>query len=510
MAFIPLLPKKHSPPNHHHHHSSSKTRTGHHHRTPSTNSTNYNQIQPHHHHQQHQQQQECMLTQVVQVDPKGWIPTHPILPFVDQGYAEAFSVSALMQMLDVRDALDQDRFVSVSMSSRQKRSPAWREAANRFASGRKQDILLSNSSMDNHQNNTNITTTTTTSTSTSTPHNDPHVNLPKSTIHNNNNNTNTTTSTQQQSPSQQEVLSSSSPNMMSQNSLEPEDLSLDGFVDAEDNYDERFSVCEIKPPLSEESLRLIGSLPSPLNTNMWAEPDANSFRVRSKHYKTTKKKINAGDPLMRLLAMDVVECNAPMYDGFCQHPKERVQLALQRERDAIAKGQKRCDAPPFFFCVNIVLAGPPYIHMVCYYAVDDISKINGKDGTAHSKLLHDYIHGTEEFRKSSFKLIPSIVEGNFIVRKAVGCTPCIMGKAIRQLHRQSDRYLEVILDTASSSVAAGVIRLCYGYAKTLVVDMAFLIEGNDETVLPEKVLGCARLKNMEFKNLRFCHTDHDM
>ena len=139
---------------------------------------------------------------------------------------------------------------------------------------------------------------------------------------------------------------------------------------------------------------------------MWAEPDANSFRVRCKHYKTTKKKINAGYPLMRLLAIDVVECNAPMYDGFCQHPKERVQLALQRERDAISKGKERCYAPPLFFCVNIVLAGPPYIHMVCYYAVDDISKINGKDGTAHSKLLYDYINGTEEFRKSSFKLIP--------------------------------------------------------------------------------------------------------
>lgn len=43
-----------------------------------------------------------------------------------------------------------------------------------------------------------------------------------------------------------------------------------------------------------------------------------------------------------------------------------------------------------------------------------------------------------------------------------------------------------------------------GYAKMIVVDLAFLFEGYNEQTLPERVLGCARLKNVEFgKKLRF-------
>lgn len=38
-------------------------------------------------------------------------------PLADQGYGEAFAVSALLQILDVRDALDHDRFVSVPMGN---------------------------------------------------------------------------------------------------------------------------------------------------------------------------------------------------------------------------------------------------------------------------------------------------------------------------------------------------------------------------------------------------------
>jgi hypothetical protein len=47
-------------------------------------------------------------------------------------------------------------------------------------------------------------------------------------------------------------------------------------------------------------------------------------------------------------------------------------------------------------------------------------------------------------------------------------------------------------------VATGVIRLSLGYARTLVIDMGFLFEGNDETTLPERIFGCVRIKNMDF------------
>jgi hypothetical protein len=191
--------------------------------------------------------------------------------------------------------------------------------------------------------------------------------------------------------------------------------------------------------------------------------------------------------------------------GMCTHPKERLQQSLQRDREAEAKGVESNETPPYTFVVNIALPGPPNYHMVFYYAVDDMSSIDGSDGTPSSRLCKEFFFGKDDaFRDNTFKLIPQIIEGNFMVRKAVGSTPAIMGNKIKQTYVQGERFFELMIDTGSSAVAAGVIRICNGYAKMIVVDLAFLFEGYGEETLPERVLGCARLKNVEFgKKLRF-------
>lgn len=188
--------------------------------------------------------------------------------------------------------------------------------------------------------------------------------------------------------------------------------------------------------------------PVAIRSDWWSEPEASNFRVRGKTYKTDNKKVNAGSSLFRLFATDIVETDIPIMGGMCNHPKERVQLALQREREHDADSEM----PPFVFAVNIVLPGPPNYHMVFYYAIDDMSMIDGTDGTPSSKLCNEFFFGgkigswyplntlallthsiccppldSDTFRDNTFKLIPQIIEGNFMVRKAVGSTPAIMG-----------------------------------------------------------------------------------
>lgn len=53
------------------------------------------------------------------------------------------------------------------------------------------------------------------------------------------------------------------------------------------------------------------------------------------------------------------------------------------------------------------------------------------------------------------------------------------------------------MNIASSSVAAGVVRLAAGYAKTLVVDLALVIQGEEENELPEQVVACWRIREMD-------------
>lgn len=128
-----------------------------------------------------------------------------------------------------------------------------------------------------------------------------------------------------------------------------------------------------------------------------------------------------------------------------------------------------------------------------------MSTIDGSDKTPSSKLCRKFFFGeSDDFRDKTFKMIPQIVEGNFIVRKAVGSKPAIMGKKLQQYYVRTPRSFELILDCGSSQVATGVIRLSLGYAKTLTVDMGFLFESDDEDVLPERIFGCVRCKQPVF------------
>ena len=366
---------------------------------------------------------ESLMTAWVQVDPKGWVPTTPMSFLANQAYGDAFSVAALMHLIDVCDAIDQDRFTPVSMDGDE-----YRHVSHRLRSS----FDLGDAGLDD--------------------------------------------------------------DLQRNQSMDTQDVLL---LDDRDNYDFAYAGADRESVVHVDSATGFTSHPDPFLREKWAEPDANSFRVRGKHYKVDRLKINAGTSIGRLVAVDIVTVDAPIYSGMTTHPTERLQMALKKEKslqDGVIS-----DLPPFVFCVNIVLPGPPFYHGVFYYAIDDMSKIDGSDGTPSSRLAREFFFGdSDEFRDRTFKLIPQIVQGNFIVRKAVGSKPAIMGRKLRQFYVRTERSFEVVLDCGSSPVATGVIRLSLGYAKTLVVDMGFLLEGDELEFLPERIFGAVRVREPEF------------
>jgi hypothetical protein len=106
--------------------------------------------------------------------------------------------------------------------------------------------------------------------------------------------------------------------------------------------------------------------------------------------------------------------------------------------------------------------------LVMYYAAE--RPVN-KDS-----LLGRFIDGTDAFRDARFKLIPSIVEGYWMVKRAVGTKACLLGKAVTCNYLRQDNFLEIDVDIGSSSVARSIIGLVLGYVTGLVVDLAILIE----------------------------------
>jgi hypothetical protein len=114
-----------------------------------------------------------------------------------------------------------------------------------------------------------------------------------------------------------------------------------------------------------------------------------------------------------------------------------------------------------------------------------------------------FLEEDDDFCDRCYKLIPQIVEGNFIVRRAVGATPAILGMKLKQSYVRNPRFFELICDIGSSSVAAGVVRLSIGYARTLVVDLGHVLQGDKEEHLPEQLFGATRFLRLDFDNPTF-------
>lgn len=208
----------------------------------------------------------------------------------------------------------------------------------------------------------------------------------------------------------------------------------------------------------------------------WTIPDAKSFRVRSKSFIFDGSKVPAGQPLMQLVAVD-------WFKGV----KRMDHLARRKGCAAQIAAEKGL----FSLVINLQVPGSTHYSMVIYF----ISK-----QLLPGSLLQRFVDGDDEFRNSRLKLIPSVPKGSWIVRQSVGSTPCILGKAVDCNYYRGQKYLEVDVDIGSSTVANGVLGLVLGVVTTLVVDMAFLVQGNSKDELPEHLIGALRVSRLELSS----------
>ncbi|KAL2609496.1 hypothetical protein R1flu_028069 [Riccia fluitans] len=209
--------------------------------------------------------------------------------------------------------------------------------------------------------------------------------------------------------------------------------------------------------------------------NCWSIPSGNLFRVRSKRFLVDRSKCPAGEPLMELLAVD-----------WFKDTKRIDHVARRKGSVATVVGEKSL----FTVAFNVqVPAGSTHYSMVFYFvAVKPVVK---------GSLLHRFVEGDDSYRNSRLKLIPSVPKGSWIVRQSVGSTPCILGKAVDCTYYSGPNYLEVDVDIGSSTVANGVLGLVFGVVTSLVVDMAFLVQGNSTEELPEHLIGAVRVSQLE-------------
>ncbi|XP_056173693.1 protein ENHANCED DISEASE RESISTANCE 2-like [Syzygium oleosum] len=208
----------------------------------------------------------------------------------------------------------------------------------------------------------------------------------------------------------------------------------------------------------------------------WRISDGKNFRVRSKHFCDDQSEIPAGNHLMDLVAVDWFKDTKRI-----DHVARRKGCAAQV---ASRKGL-------FSIVINVQVPGSTHYSMVFYFVTKKLEP---------GSLLQRFVDGNDEFRNRRLKLIPSVPKGSWIVQQSVGSTPCLLGKAVDCNYIRGPNYLEIDVNIGSSNVAYGVWDLVNAVIKTLVVDMAFLVQANTADELPERLIGAVRVSHIELSS----------
>nr|PNR33495.1 hypothetical protein PHYPA_025439 [Physcomitrium patens] len=239
----------------------------------------------------------------------------------------------------------------------------------------------------------------------------------------------------------------------------------------------------------EDGIELLareGTLPKSsgcCTTSCYESAEASIFLIRGKHYLQDRKKVVAKDPVMQFVAADWLKSNK-REDHLASRPSNPVQQFLANQRKIEGRVQD-----PFFFIINIQVPGSTTYSLALYYMITQ--------PLSDFLILENFVRGDDRHRNASFKLIPHIAKGPWIVKQSVGKTACLIGEALEITYHTDKNYIELDVDIGSSSVAKGVVNLVLGYLSNLVIELAFLIQANTEEELPEYLLGTCRLVNLD-------------
>ncbi|KAK4374253.1 hypothetical protein RND71_004930 [Anisodus tanguticus] len=215
--------------------------------------------------------------------------------------------------------------------------------------------------------------------------------------------------------------------------------------------------------------------------NCWRISDGNNFRVRSKNYCYDKSKIPAGKPLMDLVSVDWFKDTKRM-DHVARRPGCASQGSLEDLYGLLGYGFFTMGRKVIFLRTDVVLRKSPINHVATEKGLFSLIVNVQVPGSTHysmvfyfvmkeltpGSLLQRFVDGDDEFRNSRMKLIPSVPK--------------------------------IDVDIGSSTVANGVLGLVIGVITSLVVDMAFLVQGNTPDELPEQLIGAVRASHIELSS----------
>ncbi|CAD5192606.1 unnamed protein product [Musa acuminata subsp. malaccensis] len=208
----------------------------------------------------------------------------------------------------------------------------------------------------------------------------------------------------------------------------------------------------------------------------WAMADPSTFAIRGESYLHDHQKVKANTTLMQMVAADWLK-------------SDKREDNVGNRTGGIVQKYAAQGGSEFFFVVHMQVPGLTTYSLALYYMMDTPLE--------NVPFLKNFVRGDDSYRNSRFKLIPCISKGSWLVKQSVGKKACLIGQALEINYFHGSNYIELAIDVGSSSIAKGVVSLVVGYLNSLVIEMAFLIQGDTQEELPEVLLGTCRLNHLD-------------
>ena len=239
--------------------------------------------------------------------------------------------------------------------------------------------------------------------------------------------------------------------------------------------------------LIAEPTSLSSPLPMyPLNHGIscWSKPDHNIFLVRGPTYLADRMKIQSSAAIFECRGVDVwITDNAERH--IARHP---AVLGGYLDREDT-------------FVMNFLL---PFGNFVAYFTIPPLEDMPANIANVWTK----FIRGNQQYRDGKLKLLPVVVDGPWIVKKAVGpgTSPAMLGKDLPLQYyftdptRHKKGVYEVDVLVTASRIARGILNVVKGHSKSLTIALGFIIEASEEAQLPETVLCACQVHSLHFED----------
>ena len=232
--------------------------------------------------------------------------------------------------------------------------------------------------------------------------------------------------------------------------------------------------------------------------NQLYEANGEDFKVRGSSYLTDKVKIASTESSFEFITFFVIEYKTNIW-----HAAEN----LRSLKTFLA------NYPDDFFIIYVrqVPAKRNYSAIVITRQKKDTDEEEQQFGD----LLNNFLKSDEGFKNKRLKYIPRLENAPWAILTSVkllgGEKPVIMGNGyLKMRHYSGANYYEVDVDISSSRIAKQIAGTVVKWSHKFKVTECFVIEGQSEEELPEKVLCCWTLVNVKVPKITYELTEEDL